>query len=120
MLLRARLCEFVRERARGGAEGGGASCALENAVERGGGGDGRVYCSFQHLHATIKPVANGNAPVAINSNTSRVSELAVAAAFGAYGSHMGAITVPQHLHAMIILISHKDVLGAVKDDAHGT
>jgi hypothetical protein len=31
---------------------------------------------------------------------------------------MGAITVPQHLHAMIQVISHKDVPGAVKGKAH--
>ena len=115
MLLRARLCEFVRERARGG----GALCALENAVERGGGGDCRVYCSFNHLNAMIAVVGHDNAPVAIDSNVKRAEESAVAAASGAYSAHMGAITVPQHLHAMIIAISHKDVPGAVKGDAPG-
>ena len=65
-------------------------------------------------------VGHDNAPVAIDSNAKRVDELAVAAALGAYGAHMGAIAVPQHLNAMIIAISHKDVPGAVKGDAPGT
>ena len=67
----------------------------------------------------IAPLAHDDAPVAINSNTHRAAESAVAAALGAYGAHMGAITVLQHLHAMIIAISHKDVPSAVKGDAPG-
>ncbi len=83
----------------------------------GGVGDGRVYCSFQHLHAIVVVLAHDNPPVAINSNTSRETELAVAAALGANVAHKGAITVPQHLHAMISVISYKDVPGAVKGNA---
>ena len=59
-------------------------------------------------------VAHDNAPLAINSNAARAGELAVAAAVGADGSNMGAIAVPQHLHAMITEVSYKDVPGAVK------
>ena len=67
----------------------------------------------------IPVLAYDNAPVAINSNTHRIVELAVAAAFGAYGANMGTITVPQHLNAAISAISHKDVPGAVKGNAAG-
>ena len=91
--------------------------ANKNAAQRGGGDDGGVYGSFQHLHAIVSTIAHDNAPLAINSNAARVDELAVAAAVGADGSNMGAIAVPQHLHAMITVVSHKDVPGAVKGNA---
>ena len=68
----------------------------------------------------VVAVAHDNAPLAINSNAARVDELAVAAAAGADGSNMGAIAVPQHLHAMITLVSYKDVPGAVKGNAGRT
>ena len=45
--------------------------------------------------------------------------MAVAAAFGADGSNMRAVTVPQHLNAMITVVSHKNVSGALKGDAFG-
>ena len=65
----------------------------------------------------VVAVAHDNAPLAINSNAVRAGELAVAAAVGADGSNMGAIAVPQHLHAMITAVSYKDVPGAVKAKA---
>ena len=68
----------------------------------------------------VAAVAHDNAPLAINSNAVRVGELAVAAAAGADGSNMGAIAVPQHLHAMITALSYKDVPGAVKGNAGRT
>ena len=63
-------------------------------------------------------LAHDDAPVAINSNTKRAAELSVAFALGAYCAHMGAITVPQHLHTTITAISHKDVPGTVKGKAN--
>ena len=92
----------------------------KHAAQRGGGDDGRLYCSFQHLHAMTVPFAHDNAPLAINSNGVRVGELAVATAVGADGSNMGAIAVPQHLHAIITVLSYKDVPGAVKGNAGRT
>ena len=68
----------------------------------------------------IARVANDNASIAIDSEIIRVVELAVAAASGADGSNMRAVTVPQHLNAMITIFSHKNVPGAVKGDAHGS
>ena len=67
----------------------------------------------------IVRVAHDNASIAIDSEIIRVAELAVAAALGADGSNMRAVTVPQHLNAMIALVSHKNVPGAVKGDAQG-
>ena len=72
------------------------------------------------MHAIVTGIAHDNAPLAINSNAARVGELAVAAALGAVGSNMGAIAVPQHLHAMITLVSYKDVPGAVKGNSGRT
>ena len=67
----------------------------------------------------IARVAHNNASIAIDGGSIRVAELAVAAALGADGSNMRAVTVPQHLNAMIVLVSHKNVPGAVKGDAQG-
>ncbi len=67
----------------------------------------------------IGQVANDNASIAIDGKILRVAELAVAAALGADGSNMRAVTVPQHLNAVIDLVSHKNVPGAVKGDAPG-
>ena len=67
----------------------------------------------------IVRVAHDNASIAIDRETIRAVELAVAAALGADGSNMRAVTVPQHLNAMISIVSHKNVPGAVKGDAHG-
>ena len=64
-------------------------------------------------------VAHDNASIAIDGEIIRVGELAVAAASGADGSNMRAVTVPQHLNAMIDLVSHKNVPGAIKGDAPG-
>ena len=93
-LTKTRQVAPLRLARREGEGGEGVSCALENQDERGGGGDCRVYCSFQHLHAIVVKLAHDDAPVAINSNTTRAAELTVAAALGAYCAHMGAITVP--------------------------
>ena len=67
----------------------------------------------------IVRVAHDNASIAIDSEIIRVAELAVAAALGADGSNMRAVTVPQHLNAMITIFSHNKVPGAVKGDAQG-
>ncbi len=67
----------------------------------------------------IDRVAHDNASIAIDSEMIRVVELAVAAALGADGSNMRAVTVPQHLNAMIVPVNHKNVPGAVKGDAQG-
>ena len=45
--------------------------------------------------------------------------MAVAAALGADGSNMRAVTVPQHLNAMITKFSYNKVSGAVKGDVQG-
>ena len=71
------------------------------------------------MQAIIARVAHNNAPIAIDSEIIRVVELAVAAALGADGSNMRAVTVPQHLNAIIFIVSHKNVPGAVKGDAPG-
>ena len=92
-----------------------SSCNVnKHAVQRGGVDDGWVYGSFQHLQAIVDAFAHDNALLAINSIAARAVEWAVAAAAGADGSNMGAITVLQHLPAMIILVSYKDVASAVK------
>ena len=81
--------------------------------------DGNVYSSCEHLQAMMTRVAHDNASIAIDREIIRVVELAVAAALGADGSNMRAVTVPQHLKAMIIAVSHNKVPGAVKGDAQG-
>ena len=45
--------------------------------------------------------------------------MAVAAAVGADGSNMRAVTVPQHLHAMIAVIGYEDMPRPVKGKAKG-
>ena len=67
----------------------------------------------------IARVAHNNASIAIDGEMMRVAELADAAALGADGSNMRAVTVPQHLNAMISIVSHNNVPGAVKGDAQG-
>jgi hypothetical protein len=71
------------------------------------------------LQAIISRVAHDNATIAIDSKIRRALELAVAAAFGADCSNMRAVTVPQHLNAMMVRVSHKNVPGVVKGDALG-
>jgi hypothetical protein len=66
--------------------------------------------------------ANEHTPRANNSNAATVgahksAPKAAAAAFGADSSNLGAIVVPQHLHAMIAVVSYNDVPGAVKGKA---
>ena len=80
---------------------------------------GRFYSSLKNLHAMIVVIAHCNPPVSIDNNIEGISELAVAAAVGADGSNMRAITVPQHLHAVITLIGYKDMPRPVKGNAHG-
>ena len=45
--------------------------------------------------------------------------MAVAAALGADGSNMRAVTVPQHLHAMIAVFGYEDMPRPVKGKATG-
>ena len=93
-----------------------SSCNVnKHAVQRGGVDDGWVYGSFKHLQVIVHAFAHDNALLAINSIAVRAVEWAVAAAAGADGSNMGAITVLQHLPAMIILVSYKDVRQCCKD-----
>ena len=80
---------------------------------------GRFYSSLKYLHAMIAQIAHCNPPVSIDNNTKGIIELAVAAAYGADASNMRAITVPQHLHAVIILIGYKDMPRPVKGNARG-
>ncbi len=80
---------------------------------------GRFYSSLKNLHAMIAPLAHCNPPVCIDNNTAGTTELAVAAALGADASNMRAITVPQHLHAVITFIGYKDVPRPVKGNAKG-
>ncbi len=80
---------------------------------------GRFYSSLKYLHAMIAVIAHCNPPVSIDYNTAGMTELAVAAAAGADASNMRAITVPQHLHAVITVISYKDVPRPVKGNAKG-
>jgi hypothetical protein len=63
------------------------------------------------------PFAHDSAPLAINRNAAKGVELAVAAAFAADGSNLGAVAVPQHLHTVILAVSYKDVPGAVEGKA---
>ena len=88
------------------------------------GGDERrggqyIYSSFKNLHAAVAPFANDNVPVSIDNNAIGTGELAVAAAMRADGSNMRAITVPQHLHAMIAAIGYEDMPRPVKGKATG-
>ena len=80
---------------------------------------GRFYSSLKNLHAMIAEIAHCNPPVSIDNNAAGITELAVAAALGADGSNMRAITVPQHLHAVILLIGYKDMPRPVKGNATG-
>jgi hypothetical protein len=80
---------------------------------------GRFYSSLKYLHAIIIVIAHCNPPVSIDNNNAGTTELAVAAAVGADASNMRAITVPQHLHAVITAISYKDVPRSVKGNATG-
>ena len=80
---------------------------------------GRFYSSLKNLHAMIVVIAHCNPPVSIDRNAVGMSELAVAAAWGADASNMCAITVPQHLHAVITVIGYKDMPRPVKGNAHG-
>ena len=45
--------------------------------------------------------------------------MAVAAALGADGSNIRAVTIPQHLHAMIAAIGYEDMPRPVKGKAKG-
>ena len=62
----------------------------------------RACSSFEDLHAMVTPLTHGKEPLPINDNTGGTAELAVAAAPAADGSNMGAVAVPQHLHAVIV------------------
>ena len=75
---------------------------------------------MEHLHAMVTPLTHGKEPLPINDNTGGTAELAVAAAPAADGSNMGAVAVPQHLHAVIVLVGHKDVPCTIKGNANGT
>jgi hypothetical protein len=72
--------------------------------------DGDICSSCKHLQAMIDTVAHHNASIAIDRNISKAVELAIAAALGSDGSNMCAITVSQHLNAMIV--GDKNVPGA--------
>ena len=71
------------------------------------------------MHAVTAVFAHGNMPVCIYNNTIGILELAVAAALGADGSNMRAITVPQHLHTIIGAIGYEDMPRPVKGKAKG-
>ena len=65
------------------------------------------------------PLTHGKAPLPLDDNTGGMLKLAVAAAAAADGSNMGAVAVPQHLHAVIVVVRHKDVPCTVKGNAYG-
>ena len=64
-------------------------------------------------------VAHDNAPVPVNKKALGTAELAVAAAVGADGSNMRAVTVPQHLHAISAAIGYEEMPRPVKGKAKG-
>jgi hypothetical protein len=57
----------------------------------------------------VAEIAHDDPPVAVNSNIRRAAELAAAAAMGSHGSNVRSVTVPQHLHAVVAAVSHKNV-----------
>ena len=64
-------------------------------------------------------LAHGKAPLPIDDNTDGIPKLAVAAAAATDGSNVGAVAVPQHLHAVVTELGHKDVPCTVKGNAPG-
>ena len=80
---------------------------------------GAARALFQDLHAIAAVLAHGKAPLTIDDNTVGAVELAVAAAAAADGSNVGTVAVPQHLHAVVTEVRHKDVPCTVKGNAAG-
>jgi hypothetical protein len=72
------------------------------------------------LHAIAAVLTHGKAPLPIDDNTEGILKLAVAAAAATDVSNVGAVAVPQHLHAVIVSVGHKDVPCTVKGNATGT
>ena len=66
------------------------------------------------MQTVIAEVAHDNVPVSVNKNAIGTSELAVAAALRADGSNMRAVTVLQHLHAIIGAFGYEDMPRPVK------
>ncbi len=67
----------------------------------------------------IAILAHDDAPLAVDQNAVRTVELPLSTALAADGSHVAAVAVAQHLHAMITHVSCDDVACTVKRDAAG-
>ncbi len=77
----------------------------------------RSIADSKHLYTSVAVIKHGKAARTVTSDCVGAAELAVAAALGADGSNMRAVTVPQHLNAIVIAVGDKNVSGAVKGDA---
>ena len=80
-------------------------------------GQRRIYCSFKNLHAIVPAVAHGDETVCINSDATGGIQKTLLLTIGADGSNVGAISVPQHQHAVPALIGYKDVTRPVEGDS---
>ncbi len=74
--------------------------------------------SHKNLHATVAVVSHDDAPVAVDGDAAqRTAKLPVTRATAANGANMGAVGVPQHLHAMIAEFNNNKVTGSIERDA---
>ena len=74
--------------------------------------------SHKNLHAMVAVVSHDDAPVAVDGDAAvRTAELPVTRATAANGANMGAVGVPQHLHAMIAVFNNNKVTGSIERDA---
>ena len=66
----------------------------------------------------VAVVSHDDAPVAVDGDAAvRTVELPVTCALAADGANMGAVGVPQHLHAMIAVVNNNKVTGRIERDA---
>ncbi len=60
-------------------------------------------------------VAHDDAPVAVDANAANwTAELSLPATFAADGADVRTVRVIQHLHAMITILNHNQMTGAIK------
>ncbi len=71
--------------------------------------------SQQHLNAMVSSITHDHAPVCVDGDAAPgVIELARAATLAADGAHVRSVRVIQHLHAVITILGHDQMTGAVK------
>ena len=63
----------------------------------------------------VSGITHDHAPVCVDGDAApEVTELARAAALAADGAHVRSVRVIQHLHAVIAILGHDQMTGAVK------